>query len=327
MNSRLPFPVCFLIVVTLLATAGSRFAQGQTAAAGDVEFGPGASIKLVPPNATESSRHRSEVIGWPADRKPQAPAGFEVTLFAEDLDTPRWAVSLPNGDILVALSVRGAGPGASPTSNRVVLFRDKNGDGKPEFRSVLLKNLNRPHGILLLGDYLYIGNTDAVVRYRFQLGQTEITTPGEKILDLPIGGGHYTRNLVASPDGKKIYVTVGSKTNVDESGEDAKDPRRAAILEINPDGSGMRVFASGLRNPVGMDWEPISKKLWTVVNERDALGDQLVPDYATSVQDGAFYGWPYSYYGPNEDPRKKGQRPDLVAKAIPPDFEIGRAHV
>jgi glucose/arabinose dehydrogenase len=302
-----------------LAEAQKKSKQGTKDA---TEYGPGADVQLVAPNATESARNRSEVIGWPAGRKPQAPAGFEVTLFADDLDTPRWAVSLPNGDILVALSVRGAGPAASETSNRIVLFRDKDGDGKPEFRSVLLKNLNRPHGILLLGDYLYVGNTDAVIRYTFQMGQTEITSEGEKILDLP-PGGHYTRNLIASPDGKKIYVAVGSKSNVDVSGEDAKDPRRAAILEMNPDGTEMRVYASGLRNPVGMDWEPITKALWAVVNERDALGDQLVPDYATSVKDGAFYGWPYSYYGQNLDPRMKGQRPDLVAKAIPPDYATG----
>ncbi len=310
----------------MLFGAGWQIASAQTAGkpakSADVEFGPGAEVKLVAPNATESVRNRSEVIGWPAGRKPLAPAGFEVTLFADDVDTPRWATALPNGDILVALSLRGGNPGASSTSNRIILFRDKDGDGKPEFRSNLLINLNRPHGLLLLGDYLYVGNTDAVVRYRYQLGQTEITTPGEKILDLP-GGGHYTRNLTANAAGTKIYVAVGSKTNVDESGEDAKDPRRAAILEINPDGSGMRVYASGLRNPVGLAWEPESKQLWTVVNERDALGDQLVPDYATSVKEGAFYGWPYSYYGQNEDPRKKGQRPDLVAKAIPPDYATG----
>jgi glucose/arabinose dehydrogenase len=161
------------------------------------------------------------------------------------------------------------------------------------------------------------------MRYRYQPGQTKLAGPGEKILDLPTGGGHYTRNLLAKPDGTKLYVAVGSSSNVDENGADAKDPRRAAILEINPDGSGMRVFASGLRNPVGMDWEPTTKTLWTVVNERDALGDELVPDYATSVRDGAFYGWPYSYFGKHEDPRKKGQRPDLVAKAVVPDFALG----
>ena len=319
-------PFVLAALAAMLFSAGWQLAPaqtaGKTAKSSSVEFGPTSDVKLVAPNATESVRNRSEVIGWPAGRKPVAPAGFEVTLFADDVDTPRWATSLPNGDILVALSLRGGNPGVSSTSNRIILFRDKDGDGRPESRNVLLTNLNRPHGILLLGDFLYIGNTDAVVRYKYQLGQTEITTPGETILDLP-PGGHYTRNLIANADGTKIYVAVGSKTNVDESGEDAKDPRRAAILEINSDGSGMRVYASGLRNPVGLAWESESKQLWTVVNERDALGDQLVPDYATSVKEGAFYGWPYSYYGQNEDPRKKGQRPDLVAKAIPPDYATG----
>ena len=152
-----------------------------------------------------------------------------------------------------------------------------------------------------------------------------LTAKGEKILDLP-AGGHYTRHLIADPAGKKIYVAVGSSSNVDEDGKDAQDPRRAAILEINPDGSGMRVFATGLRNPVGMDWEPKTKTLWTVVNERDLLGDDLVPDYLTSVKPGAFYGWPYSYFGQIEDPRKKDQRPDLVAKAVKPDYALG-SHV
>ena len=323
MFSRIHLLIAAIVIVAVQVSSPTLRAQAAESATGtDVEFGPGAEVKLVAPNATVSSRNRSEVIGWPTGRKPQAPAGFEVTLFADDLDTPRWAVALPNGDILVALALRGSGPGTSATSNRVVLFRDQNGDGKPDFRSTLLKDLNRPHGLLLLGDYLYVGNTDAVVRYKFQLGQTEIPTAGEKILDLP-PGGHYTRNLIASPDGKKIFVAVGSKTNVDENGEDARDPRRAAILEINPDGTGMRVYASGLRNPVGMDWEPGTKKLWAVVNERDALGDQLVPDYATSVKEGAFYGWPYSYFGQHEDPRKKGQRPDLAAKAIAPDYAVG----
>jgi len=182
-----------------------------------------------------------------------------------------------------------------------------------------------PHGMLLLGNWFYVGNTNGIVRYPYRSGQTRIEGKGEKILDLP-AGGHYTRNLIADGAGQKIYIAVGSRSNVDEDGKDAEDPRRAAILEINPDGSGMRVFASGLRNPVGMGWETQTKVLWTVVNERDLLGDDLVPDYLTSVREGAFYGWPYSYFGQNEDPRKKGQRPDLVAKAIVPDYALG-SHV
>jgi glucose/arabinose dehydrogenase len=177
----------------------------------------------------------------------------------------------------------------------------------------------------LIGNRFYVGNTDGVVVLPYTTGATRIQRRPEKILDLP-SSGHYTRNLLADSAGKKIYVAVGSASNVDEQRVDEKDPRRAAILQVNPDGSGMRVFASGMRNPVGMDWEVKTNRLWTVVNERDMLGDELVPDYLTSVQDGAFYGWPYSYFGQNEDPRKKGQRPDLVAKAVKPDYALG-SHV
>jgi glucose/arabinose dehydrogenase len=203
-----------------------------------------------------------------------------------------------------------------------VLLRDSNQDGWPEGRTNFLSGQNRPFGMLLLGAYFYVGNTNAVVRFKYQRGDTELRGPGEKILDLP-GGGHWTRNLIASPDGSKIYVSVGSSSNVDESGADVKDPRRAAILQINPDGSDMQIFASGLRNPVGMAWNPVTKVLWTAVNERDALGDTLVPDYITSVQYGVFYGWPYAYFGRHEDPRKKGERPDLVAKAVVPVYAVG----
>lgn len=312
----------FLMLATAACGQTGNVSRGQGQGRATVEYGPGTGVVLPEPFATPSVRNRSEVIGWPAGRKPTAPPGFEVNLFVGDLVSPRWIYVLPNGDILVAQSPRGGSAQPNPSSNRITLFRDRDKDGRPEFRSDFLMNLNRPHGMALLGDYFYVGNTDAVVRYRYQAGQTQITTPGEKILDLP-AGGHYTRNIVANAAGTKLYVSVGSGSNVDENGEDAKDPRRAAILEINPDGGGMRVFASGLRNPVGMAWEPVTKTLWTAVNERDALGDELVPDYMTSVREGAFYGWPYSYFGQNEDPRKKGQRPDLVAKAVVPDFALG----
>jgi glucose/arabinose dehydrogenase len=182
-----------------------------------------------------------------------------------------------------------------------------------------------PHGMAALGNWFYVGNTNGVVRYPYRAGQTKIDEKGEKILDLPIDG-HYTRNLIADPAGNKIYIAVGSASNVDEENTWEKDQRRAGILEINSDGSGMRILANGLRNPVGMDWEPQTKTLWTVVNERDLLGDDLVPDYLTEVKEGAFYGWPFSYFGQIEDPRKKGQRPDLVAKAIKPDYALG-SHV
>jgi len=248
-----------------------------------------------------------------------------VNLFAENLDSPRQAYVLPNGDVLIVEAVREIPGRAQKSANRITLFRDTNKDGKPNLREEFLGGLNMPHGMLLLGNWFYVGNTNGIVRYPYRSGQTRIEGKGEKILDLP-AGGHYTRNLIADGAGQKIYIAVGSRSNVDEDGKDAEDPRRATILEINPDGSGMRVFASGLRNPVGMGWETQTKVLWTVVNERDLLGDDLVPDYLTSVREGAFYGWPYSYFGQNEDPRKKGQRPDLVAKAIVPDYALG-SHV
>lgn len=308
--------VLALAFVTQSNLSGAQFAPGT---------GPADQLQLPPPFATPSARNTSKVIGWPAGKTPTAVSGFTVSRFAEKLDNPRWVYALPNEDILVVEAMRDSPNRPGKSANRITLFRDSNNDGTADVRETFLSGLNMPHGMLLLGNSFYVANTDSVVRYPYRPGQTKIDGKGEKILDLP-AGGHYTRNLVVGPAGKKIYVAVGSISNVDEDGKDAKDPRRAAILEINPDGSGMRVFASGLRNPVGMDWEPQTKTLWTVVNERDHLGDDLVPDYLTSVKDGAFYGWPYSYFGRNEDPRKKGQRPDLVAKAIPPDYALG-SHV
>lgn len=283
--------------------------------------GPADQLKLPAPFATPSVRNTSKVLGWPQGRMPTPAPGFEVSLFAENLASPRQAYVLPNKDVLVVEARREWPDRPQKSANRITLFRDTNGDGKPDVREAFLTGLNMPHGMLLLGNWFYVANTNAVMRYPFR-GGIKIDAKGEKILDLP-AGGHYTRNLLADPVGKKVYVAVGSTTNVDEQRIDEKDPRRAAILEINADGSAMRVLAGGLRNPVGMDWEPRTKTLWTVVNERDLLGDDLVPDFLTSVKEGAFYGWPYSYFGQNEDPRKKGQRPDLVAKAIKPDYALG----
>jgi glucose/arabinose dehydrogenase len=287
--------------------------------------GPTDRLQLPAPFATPSARNNSKVIGWPQGKMPTPAPGFAVSLFADKLDNPRQAYILPNGDILVVEATRewpGRADRPERSANRITLFRDSNQDGKPDVRETFLTGLNMPHGMAVIGNWFYVGNTDGLVRYPYKPGQTKIDGKPVKILDLP-AGGHYTRNLIADPAGKKLYIAVGSSSNVDEDRADAKDPRRAAILEINPDGSAMRVFAGGLRNPVGMDWEPSTKTLWTVVNERDLLGDDLVPDYLTSVKDGAFYGWPYSYFGQNEDPRKKGQRPDLVAKAIKPDYALG----
>ncbi len=297
-------------------------------------------INLPAPYATESVKHYSNVVGWPDGKTPTAPAGFRVTEYARDLESPRWLYVAPNGDVFVAEAnterkgikkkvksvVTGQNKsertGESP--DRIVVFRDTNNDGKPDQRTTFLTGLNQPFGMLILGNSFYVANTDGLLKFPYQPGQTKMTAAGQKILNLPAGGynNHWTRNLLASPDGKKIYVSVGSGSNVGENGME-NEKRRAAILEINPDGTGERIYASGLRNPVGMAWQPATKTLYTAVNERDELGDDLVPDYLTSVKEGAFYGWPYSYYGANEDPRRKGERPDLVKQAVVPDVPLG----
>ncbi|GAB4034183.1 PQQ-dependent sugar dehydrogenase [Spirosoma jeollabukense] len=298
------------------------------------------TIVLPAPYATKSTINYSNVIGWPDGKTPQAPAGFTVTEFARDLDSPRWIYVAPNGDIFVAeanterkgaknavinaATGRNKSERTAASANRITLLRDTDKDGKPDLREPFLTGLNQPFGMLVLGNYFYAANTDGLMRYDYKPGQTKITAPGKKILNLPAGGynNHWTRNLLASADGKKIYVSVGSGSNVGEHGPE-NEVRRANILEINPDGSGERIYASGLRNPVGMGWQPTTKTLYAAVNERDELGDELVPDYLTSVKEGAFYGWPYSYYGQNEDPRRKGERPDLVKKAVVPDVPLG----
>ena len=306
--------------VTSQATAAnSGYAPGT---------GPSDKLELPVPFATPSARNNSKVIGWPKGKMPTAAPGFQVSLFADNLDNPRQAYVLPNRDILVVEAIRewpGRADRPQKSANRITLFRDTNRDGKPDVREVFLTGLNMPHGMVLVDNQFYVANTDSVVRYPYRTGETKIAGNGEKVLALPTGG-HYTRNLIADRAGRKIYVAIGSASNVDEENRWEKDQRRAGIVEINPDGSGARIFARGLRNPVGMAWEPNTNVLWTVVNERDLLGDDLVPDYMTSVQDGAFYGWPYSYFGQNVDPRKKGQGADLVAKAIKPDYALG-SHV
>ena len=320
----------YVITIAAMIGAAAIFSCGVTqnersAVEYPAGIGPVDRLSLPAPFDTPSARNTSKVIGWPKSKMPTPAPGFEVSLFAENFDNPRQAYVLPNGDILVVEATRewpGRADRPDKSANRITLFRDTNGDGKPDIRETFLTGLNMPHGMTVLGNWFYVGNTNGVVRYPYRTGQTKIEGKGEKILDLPVDG-HYTRNLLADPSGKKLYVAVGSASNVDEENVWEKDQRRAGILEINPDGSGMRIFANGLRNPVGMDWEPQTKTLWTVVNERDLLGDDLVPDYLTSVKEGAFYGWPFSYFGQNEDPRKKGQRPDLVAKAIKPDYALG----
>lgn len=303
---------------------------------------PPPTPKLPEPFATPSATHRAKVIGWPDGKTPTAPAGFKVNLFAKDLDNPRWVYVLPNGDVLVAESRAPAKPAdaepkkeekkepkkdAAPppvSADRITLFRDTDKDGTPDVRERFLEKQMSPFGMLLLGDTFYVANADGVVAFPYKAGDTRITAKGMKIADVPKGGynNHWTRNVVAGPDGKKLYVSVGSASNAGEKGSN-EELLRANILEMNLDGTGLRVYAGGLRNPVGMDWEPTTNVLWTAVNERDQLGDDLVPDYMTSVKDGAFYGWPYAYFGRHEDPRRKGERPDLVAKSVPPDLALG----
>jgi len=275
-------------------------------------------ITLPPPYQTESVTNNSRIEGWQANEMPKAPEGFVVTKFADKLENPRNTYIAPNGDLFVVES------GTRQSKNQITMFQDKDKDGKYEARTILISGLSQPYGMLILNNTFYIANTEGVYTYPYKLGQTKLEGKGKKILDLPAGGynNHWTRNLIASADGSKIYVSVGSASNVGEYGMD-KEERRAAILEINPDGSGEQLFAAGLRNPVGMDWNPVTKELWTAVNERDGLGDDLVPDYITSVKRGGFYGWPYSYYGQIEDPRMKGQKPELVKKALVPDVPVG----
>lgn len=298
-------------------------------------------LELPAPYETKSVYNFSTVVGWKDGAKPIAPKGFTVTKYADGLQSARWIYVLPNGDVLIAqanthrkgvVKIAGAFVGlhksgnSGESPNQITLFRDTNGDGLPDIQSVFMSGLNLPLGMLLIKDKFYVAVTDGIYVYPYKNGEMSIQGEGKKILDLPAGGynNHWTRNIVISPDSTKIYVSVGSASNVGEYGMD-EEIRRAGILEINLDGSGERIFASGIRNPVGMAWEPVTKKLWTVVNERDKLGDELVPDYATSVQDGGFYGWPYSYFGQNLDPRftEKDQRMDLVEKAIVPDVALG----
>lgn len=292
------------------------------------------------PYSTKSTTRFSKVVGWPKGKTPVAPASFTVTRFADGLDNPRWIYQAPDGDVFVAEAntilsgLKKIGAGLHPriktqhygtSANRITMFKDSNHDGIPESRSVFLKGLNQPFGMLVLGNYFYVGNTDGLIQFPYIPGASNISSQGKKIVVLPAGGynNHWTRNIISNRQGTKIYISVGSGSNVGENGME-NEVRRANILEVNPDGSGERIYASGLRNPVGMDWLPGTETLWTAVNERDKLGDELVPDYLTSVQQGGFYGWPYSYYGKHEDPRMKDhQRTDLVAKATVPDVSLG----
>lgn len=288
-------------------------AEGSTTV--QTAIGP---LTLPAPFTTESVTKHNSMEDWPEGATPKAPAGFTVTRFASDLKNPRNTYIAPNGDIFVTES------GTSGSADQITILRDKDKDGTFETRAVFAEKLNQPYGTLILKNYFYIANTDGLYRYPYKEGDMKLQSPAQKIVNLPAGGynNHWTRNLIANADGSKIYITVGSGSNVAEHGME-NEARRANILEINPDGSGEQIYAAGLRNPVGVDWNPVTKELWTAVNERDELGDGLVPDYITSVKPGGFYGWPYSYYGQIEDPRMKGQGKDLVAKALVPDVPVG----
>jgi glucose/arabinose dehydrogenase len=273
---------------------------------------------------------------WKGGDTPAVPATLKISALATGLQHPRFVYPLPNGDILkseqyrpkdyIMGAVQAYGGSAAKAGNRITLVRP-GANGQPAQQTVFLDHLNAPFGVALVGNDLYVANTDSVMRYAYTAGQTTITDPGTKLLDLPAGplDHHWTKSLLASPDGAKLYVGVGSNSNITENGMTA-EINRADILEVDRASGAFRIFASGLRNPNSMQWEPNSKAMWTVVNERDEIGPDLVPDYMTSVKEGAFYGWPYSYYGQHVDPRVRPQRPDLVAKAIPPDYALG-SHV
>jgi glucose/arabinose dehydrogenase len=334
-------------IAGLVVVMGLFGCGGFTSVSHEATVGP--DPQLPPPQKSLiPTVHVAPATGWPAGAQPVAADGLAVTAFATGLEHPRWIYVLPNGDVLVAESaappklqeepgnkgikawfekkLKQKAGSSVPSANRITLLRDADGDGVPETRTVFLEGLHSPFGMALIGEHFYVANADAVVRYPYKTGETRITAAAQKVTDLPAGiNHHWTKNLIPTQDGSKLYVTVGSNSNVAENGIELEEGR-AAIWEVDLQKNSKRLYATGMRNPVGLAWDRDSGALWTVVNERDELGDDLVPDYLTSVQDGAFYGWPYSYYGANVDERVKPQRPDLVAKAIKPDYALG-SHV
>ncbi|MDB5713283.1 MAG: putative glucose/sorbosone dehydrogenase [Sphingomonadales bacterium] len=335
-------PRNFNMAAAIATSALALSSCGHTPAPPSTQYGsnpqlPAQNQYLVPPMKI------APVTKW-GNATPVVPAGLQVQALATGLEHPRSVYTLPNGDILVVESNGPKAPVFRPKEivmgfvqsfadtkgkggNRITLLRDADGDGKPELRTVLIDHLNSPFGVALVGGDLYVANTDAIVRYPYVTGQTKITAPGTKLTDLPGGpiDHHWTKSLLASRDGTKLYVGVGSNSNITENGIGA-EMNRAAIWEVDRASGAYRIFASGLRNPNGLSWEPQTGQLWAVINERDELGPNLVPDYMTSVKDGGFYGWPYSYYGRHVDPRVMPQRPDLVARAIVPDYALS-SHV
>src|SRR5207342_2170933 len=344
MDGRLFTPLRLTIsAAVVIAALGSCGGCGEVATL-TVDQGSGPQPELPAPKHTAiPTLNIAPAAPWQAGETPTAATGLAVNAFARDLDHPRWLYVLPNGDVLVAETNAPARPeegknlrgkvqkhfmkqagAVSPSANRITLLRDADGDGVAEFRSVFASGLNSPFGMALVGNTLYVANTDAVVRLPYQPGATSASGAAESFAPLPGGprNHHWTKNIIASRDGSKLYATVGSNSNVGENGMEI-EAGRAAIVEIELATGKSRLFASGLRNPNGMGWNPATGQLWTAVNERDEIGSDLVPDYMTSVRDGGFYGWPYSYYGQHVDERIQPQRPDLVAKAIVPDYALG----
>ncbi|MBC7366165.1 MAG: sorbosone dehydrogenase family protein [Undibacterium sp.] len=331
-----------LFLIFSFVVGGIRAAEKENGPSDAPGFGPQPALPA-PEHAFIPTVHIAPAQGWPEGVTPTAAAGFAVGAFATGLDHPRWLYVLPNGDVLVAETnappkpddgkgIKGAAMkfmmkragAAVPSANRITLLRDADGDGVAELRTVLLQNLNSPFGLALVGHDLYVAASDAVLRFPYTEGDTQIAAPGVKVMDLPAGtiNHHWTKNIIASRDGAHLYVTVGSNSNAAENGL-AVETGRAAIHELDVATGRSRIFASGLRNPVGLGWQPQSGALWTAVNERDELGDDLVPDYLTAVHDGAFYGWPYSYFGPHVDERVKPANPAAVTQAVVPDYALG----
>ncbi|CAN7237735.1 sorbosone dehydrogenase family protein [Variovorax sp. LjRoot130] len=344
-HSKLSSAAALLVAVMLLAACGETAKLPPEAGIGPTPQLPAPNKTLIP------TVNIAPATGWTDTAGPSVPSGFTVTALARGLDHPRWVYPLPNGDVLVVESnkppkpeganggglmdmIRGAVMGQImkragaqvPSANRITLLRDADGDGAAEVRQVFMQNLVSPFGVALVGNELLIANADALVKVPYAEGQTSITAAPTKVTDLPAGiNHHWTKNVIANREGTKLYVTVGSNSNIGENSLAAEEGR-AAIWEVDVKSGEKRLFATGLRNPNGMAWEPETNVLWTVVNERDEIGSDLVPDYLTSVKDGAFYGWPWSYYGRHVDVRVTPPRPEMVAKAVVPDYALG-SHV
>jgi len=340
-SPNLKVRACSILLASTILAACSDKDPDPSGGIGPKPDLPEQSQYLFPP------MHLAKIVGWKSNETPSVASGLKIQALAQGLQHPRSVYTLPNGDVLVVESeappeasakrpkdiIMGfveafaTNSGGGKPANRITLLRDTDGDGKADIKQTYLEHLNSPFGVALVGNELYVANTDAIMRYPYKEGDTKISDAGTRLTELPGGpiDHHWTKSLVASEDGSRLYVGVGSNSNITENGIEA-EKGRAAIWEVDRASGRARVFADGLRNPNGLTFEPTTKALWTVVNERDELGPNLVPDYMTSVKEGGFYGWPYSYYGKNVDPRVMPQRPDLVEKAIAPDYALG-SHV